>query len=156
MGTTCSLNTDEEFQLREGNYLEIYMNGIWTPICGLHFGKNNLSSSAAGAIYCRKLDLEFSNTGMNTLLVGLRDLPFETNTIRVGHCLSLDQCNLDKCNWLNCTGESEDDLGDDKYGIKCGSTTKSIEIKMQCNQGNFGQKAFFIKNRYQSSTKFKA
>ena len=105
------------------------MNGIWTPICGLNFGKNNLSSSAAGAIYCRKLDLEFSNTGMNTLLVGLRDLPFETNTIRVGHCLSLDQCNLDKCNWLNCTG-------DDKYGIKCGSTTKNIEIKMQCNQGN--------------------
>ena len=69
------------------------MNGIWTPICGLHFGKNNLSSCAA--IYCRKLDLEFNNTGMNTLLVGLRDLPFETNTIRFGHCLSLDECNLD-------------------------------------------------------------
>ena len=127
------------------------MNGIWTPICGLHFGKNNLSSCAA--IYCRKLDLEFNNTGMNTLLVGLRDLPFgkkkylpfEANTIRVGHCLSLDQCNLDKCNWLNCTGESED-LGDDKYGIKCGSTTKSIQIKMQCNQGNCFEYLYLLNN----------
>ena len=44
-------------------------------------------------------------------------------------------CNLDHCNWLNCTAEC-DDIGNNKCAIKCG-TTKSIAIKIQCNQGTY-------------------
>ena len=33
-------------------------------------------------------------------MVGLRDLPIDTNTIRVGQCLSLDHCNLGM-GWVN-------------------------------------------------------
>ena len=104
--------------MKEGKYPEVLINGIWSPICGLHFGKNNISA----AIYCRKLDLEVNNG----IMVGHRDLPLETNTIRIGQCLNSDH-------WLNCSEECND-LGNNKCATKCG-TTKSTTIKIQCNQG---------------------
>jgi len=103
-------------QLRNGKYPEVFLNGIWSPICGHWFWNTNFGAN----LFCQELTSNPASTGQ----VIRRKYAFGKDAIRIGRCESNDQ-------WLSCTGGCND-LGTGKGCADCRKGQKaSIEIK--CN-----------------------
>ena len=116
------LDTEGGVQLKDGKFPEVFLNGIWSPICGHYFWDTDFGAQ----LFCQKLTSNPASTGQ---VIRRTDKPLEKDAIRIGKCLSNDQ-------WLSCSGGCND-LGTGKGCNNidnCGANQPaSIEIK--CYQG---------------------
>ena len=111
-----------DVRLEDGKFPEVFLNEIWSPICGHYFWDNNVGAS----LVCQKLTSNPASTG---LVIRRTDKPLEKDAIRIGKCLSNDQ-------WLSCSGGCND-LGTGQGCADCDANSPaSIEIK--CSQGKAG------------------
>ena len=119
------LDIEGDVQLKDGKFPEVFLNGIWSPICGHYFWDNDVGAS----LFCQKLTSDPASIGQ---VIIRTDKPLEKDAIRIGKCLSNDQ-------WLSCSGGCND-LGTGKgcnNGDNCGAKQPaSIEIK--CSNGKAG------------------
>ena len=73
----------------QDKYPEVFINGMWYPICGHYFWDNNNGAN----LFCRKLNPQYKN---GVVLKTRRRL--KKNAVRVGRCNGNDQ-------WLKCRGQ---------------------------------------------------
>ena len=115
------LDIEGDVQLKDGKFPEVFLNGIWSPICGHYFWDNDVGAS----LFCQKLTSNPASTG---LVIRRTDKPLEKDAIKIGKCLSNDQ-------WLSCSGGCSP--------CHCGAgQLASIEIK--CSQGKKYTKSIFF------------
>ena len=112
-------------QLIDGKFPEVFLNGIWSPICGHWFWDTDFGAN----LFCQELTSNPASTGQ---VIRRTDKPLEKDAIRIGRCLSNDH-------WLSCSGGCND-LGTGQGCADCDvNSPASIEIK--CNIGGTYGKA---------------
>ena len=105
-------------QFKNDKFPEVFLNGIWSPICGHWFWDNYYGAG----LFCQKLTSNIHSTGK---VIRRTDKPLESDGIRIGKCLVTDQ-------WGSCTGGYNDhEIGQDP-GCAAGQPA-SIEI--MCSHG---------------------
>ena len=120
-----------DVRLEDGKFPEVFLNEIWSPICGHYFWDNNVGAS----LVCQKLTSNPASTG---LVIQRTDKPLEKDAIRIGKCLSNDQ-------WLSCSGGCND-LGIGQHGcINCGAG-QLASIEIECHIGGTNGKAGICQN----------
>ena len=125
------LDIEGDVQLKDGKFPEVFLNGIWSPICGHWFWDTDFGAN----LFCQELTSDPVSTGQ---VIRRTDKPLEKDAIRIGKCLSNDQ-------WLSCSGGCND-LGTGQGcndHDNCGANSPaSIEIK--CSQGKKYAKSIFF------------
>ena len=122
-------NVRGDVRLEDGKFPEVFLNGIWSPICGHWFWDTDFGAN----LFCQELTSNPASTGQ---VIRRTDKPLEKDAIRIGNCLSNDQ-------WLLCSGGCNDlgtGQGYTNCEANCGANSPaSIEIK--CNIGRTYGKA---------------
>ena len=110
---------DQDVRLKDGKFPEVFLNGIWSPICGHYFWNNDFGAN----LFCQRLTSNPTSTGN---VIKRTDKPLESDGIRIGGCLRYDD-------WLSCSGGCND-LGTGQGCADCDANSPaSIEIK--CSHG---------------------
>ena len=123
------LYIEGDVQLKDGKFPEVFLNGIWSPICGHYFWDNDVGAS----LFCQKLTSDPASTGQ---VIRRTDKPLEKDAIRIGKCLSNDQ-------WLSCSG-GYNDLAIGQHGsINCGAG-QLVSIEIKCSQGKKYTESIFF------------
>ena len=106
-------------QFKNDKFPEVFVNGVWLPICGHWFWDNYYGAG----LFCQKLTSNVHSTGK---VIRRTDKPLESDGIRIGGCLRYDD-------WLSCSGGCND-LGIGQGCADCDAgSPASIEIK--CSHG---------------------
>ena len=127
-------NVRGDVRLEDGKFPEVFLNGIWSPICGHWFWDTDFGAN----LFCQRLTSDPASTGH---VIRRTDKPLEKDAIRIGRCLSNDE-------WLSCSGGCND-LGTGKgcnNGYCSANSPASIEIK--CNQGKAGKCQKYVFQKY--------
>ena len=124
-------------RLVDGNFPEVFLNGIWSPICGHWFWDTDFGAN----LFCQKLTSDPASTGY---VIRRVDKPLEKDAIRIGKCLSNDK-------WLSCSGGCNN-LGTGKgcnNHDNCGAKQPaSIEIKCNQDQGKAAKCQKYVFQNY--------
>ena len=121
-------NVRGDVRLEDGKFPEVFLNGIWSPICGHWFWDTDFGAN----LFCQELTSDPVSTGQ---VIRRTDKPLEKDAIRIGKCLSNDQ-------WLSCSGGCND-LGTGQGCADCDANSPaSIEIK--CSQGKKYTESIFF------------
>ena len=117
-----------DVRLIDDKFPEVFLDGIWVPICGHWFWDTDFGAD----LFCQKLNSDPASTGH---VIRRADKPLEKDAIRIGKCLSNDQ-------WLSCSGGCND-LGTGQGCADCDvNSPASIEIK--CSQGKKYTKSIYF------------
>ena len=109
----------QDVRLKDGKFPEVFLNGIWSPICGHYFWNNDFGAN----LFCQRLTSNPTSTGN---IIKRTDKPLERDGIRIGSCLRYDD-------WLSCSGGCND-LGIGQGCADCDAgSPASLEIK--CSHG---------------------
>ena len=95
-------------RLKENKYPEVFLNGIWSPICGYNFW----DFDSAANLFCKKLT---SNPDATGTVKRRTDKPLENDAIRVGFCLDSDP-------WLS-------------FPLSCSGGNNNFETDKGCEAG---------------------
>ena len=109
-------------RLKDEKFPEVFLNGIWSPICGHWFWDNDYGAK----LFCQMLTSNPDSTGN---VIRRTDKPLESDGIRIGKCLSNDQ-------WGSCSGGCNDlGTGQGCNNIdNCGADSPA-SIEIQCSDG---------------------
>ena len=108
-------------RLKEGKYPEVFLNGIWSPICGHFFWNTNYGAN----LFCQNLDPKFTS-GIISKSHGKR---LASDGIRIGKCQREDR------SLLSCTGGCND-LGIGKgFGCANCEAGQLASVEIQCFTG---------------------
>ena len=117
---------DQDVRLKDGKFPEVFLNGIWSPICGHYFWNNDFGAN----LFCQRLTSNPTSTGH---VIKRIDKPLESDGIIIGSCLRYDD-------WLSCSGGCND-LGIGQGCADCDAgSPASIEIK--CSHGKASHQYF--------------
>ena len=105
-------------QFKNDKFPEVFVNGVWLPICGHWFWDNYYGAG----LFCQKLTSNVHSTGK---VIRRTDKPLESDGIRIGTCLIDDK-------WGSCTGGYNDHETGQDPGCAAGQPA-SIEI--MCSHG---------------------
>ena len=112
-------NVRGDVRLEDGKFPEVFLNGIWSPICGHWFWDTDFGAN----LFCQRLTSDPASTGQ---VIRRTDKLLETDGLRIGRCLEDDE-------WLSCS-QGCNDLGTGQGCADCDANSPaSIEIK--CSQG---------------------
>ena len=124
-------------RLKENKYPEVFLNGVWSPICGYNFW----DFDSAANLFCKKLT---SNPDATGTVKRRTDKPLESDAIRVGFCLDSDP-------WLSfplsCSGGNN--YFETDKGCEAGQPA-SMEI--ECTYG----KAYTLQGRHRRGRRAQA
>ena len=124
-------------RLKENKYPEVFLNGVWSPICGYNFW----DFDSAANLFCKKLT---SNPDATGTVKRRTDKPLESDAIRVGFCLDSDP-------WLSfplsCSGGNN--YFETDKGCEAGQPA-SMEI--ECTYG----KAYILQGRHRRGRRARA
>ena len=111
-----------DVRLKDEKFPEVFLNGIWSPICGHWFWDNDYGAK----LFCQTLTSNPDSTGK---IIRRTDKPLESDGIRIGKCLINDQ-------WLSCSGGCNDlGTGQGCNNIdNCGADSPA-SIEIQCSDG---------------------
>jgi len=111
-------NVRGDVRLEDGKFPEVFLNGIWSPICGHWFWDTDFGAN----LFCQRLTSDPASTGQ---VFRRWDKRLEKDAIRIGKCLSNDK-------WLSCSGGCNDLGTGQGWCADCDANSlASIEIK--CN-----------------------
>ena len=115
----------QDVRLKDGKFPEVFLNGIWSPICGHWFWDTDFGAN----LFCQRLTSDPASTGQ---VIRRWDKRLEKDAIRIGNCLSNDQ-------WLSCSGGCND-LGTGKRcnNIDTCGAKQPASIEIKCSQGKAG------------------
>ena len=110
-----------DVRLDQGKYPEVFINGMWSPICGHWFWDNNNGAT----LFCKKLDPQFRSG-----VVSRKRVTLTKNAVRVGRC---EKWRNDQ--WLKCTGPCNGNGigGSCPWGGRC-SRGNRAGIEIRCNR----------------------
>ena len=108
----------DSVRFKDNRFPEVFLNGIWSPICGHWFWDNYYGAG----LFCQKLTSNVHSTGK---VIRRTDKPLESDGIKIGTCLIDDQ-------WGTCSGGNNDHETGQDPGCAAGQPA-SIEIL--CSHG---------------------
>jgi hypothetical protein len=116
-------------RLVKEKFPEVFLNGIWTPICGHWFWNNDHGAD----LFCQKLDSKY----VSGTVIKRKDIKLRQDGIQIGEC-KIDDSSLD-----SCTGGCNDLETGNGHCAKCG-VGQSAAVNIKCHESQLLSKLYLI------------